>query len=145
MEIVTMAKINGGPDPQELARIDELVGDYRTVRDWLDAQKKKYEEKIAPYIALKEELKGEMLAFLDQTGQESARTSQGTVTAKVDRTASCSDPDEFMAFIRVSGLLELLDRRPNKTACLAYLNEHNELPPGVKLDSIRNVSVRRPS
>jgi hypothetical protein len=140
-----MDKLNGGPEPQELARIDELVADFRTLRDWLDTQKKKYEEKIAPIIARKEEIGREMLAFLDQTGQESARTSQGTVTARVDRTASCSDPDEFMAFIRESGLLELLDRRPNKTACLAYLSEHNELPPGVKLDSIRNVSVRKPS
>jgi hypothetical protein len=141
-----MTKVNGGPDPQELARIDELVADFRTLRDWLNVQKKKYEDNIAPYIARKEEIGREMLAFLDQTGQESARTSQGTVTATVNHTVSCSDdPDAFMAFIRKSGMLELLDRRPNKTACLAYLSEHNELPPGVQLSSIRIASVRKPT
>jgi hypothetical protein len=141
-----MATINGGPDSQELARIDELVGDFRTLRDWLEKEKKKYEEKIAPYIARKEEIGREMLAFLEQTGQQSARTSQGTVTATVSQTVSCSDdPDTFMAFIRETGMLELMDRRPNKTACLAYLSEHNELPPGVQLSSIRIASVRKPT
>jgi hypothetical protein len=140
-----MAEINGGPDPQELARIDELVDDFRTLRNWLEREEERYKTRIAPYIARREELKGEMLAFLDRTGQKSARTAKGTVEIRVDRSASCSDPDKFMAFIRESGLLELVDRRPNKTACLAYLNEHDELPPGVKLDSTRNVNVRKPT
>ncbi len=142
-----MPKPNGGAElaPNDQTRIDELVGDFRDLRDWLDKEKKKYEAFIAPYIARREELEGEMLAFLERTGQESARTSRGTVTATVHRTASASDPDALVEFIRKTGLLELLDRRPNKTAVLAYLKEHEELPPGVKLDSIRSISVRKPT
>jgi hypothetical protein len=143
-----MDKFNGGvpTTPQDDTRIDELVDDFRVIRDWLDREEKRHQTKIAPYIARREALRGEMLAFLDRTGQKSARTAKGTVEIRIDRSASCSDPDALIKFIRESGLLELLDRRPNKTACFTYAQEHDgEAPPGVKLDSTRNINVRKPT
>jgi len=132
--------------PTEEARIDEMVRDFRAIREFIERETERFKERMAPYLARKEELTWEMLAFLDGTAQKSARTDQGTVTATVDRTVSCSDPDMLVKFVRTTGLLELLDRRPNKTACWAYADEHGgEAPPGVKLNSTRNVSVRKPS
>jgi hypothetical protein len=57
-------------------------------------------------------------------------------------TASCSDPNLFIDYVREHDAYELLDRRPNSTACKEFLKANNQLPPGVKLNSMRYVNVR---
>lgn len=89
-----------------------------------------------------DEVGAEMLAFLDQTGQEAARTVLGTVTRRVRDSASLPDPDAFMEFVIHNNAHELMDRRANGTACKHFANVHGHLPPGVKISSIRYVSVR---
>jgi hypothetical protein len=134
-------KSNGKPE-EVASRIDLLVADYIKVRTRLGELKEDYEKEIQPLKAVKDELAAAMLAFLDQTGQEMARTDEGTVYATVRHTASCPDPDIFMEFVAQHGFYDLLDRRPNATACRDHAEEYGTLPPGVKIHSTRTVGVR---
>jgi hypothetical protein len=121
------------------------VAQFIMVRDEIEQMERAFKEQVAPYNDLKDKLVGEMLAFLEHTGQKSAVTANGRVTLQVKDYASCSDPDRFMDFVFEHGLRDLIDRRANATACKDYANEHDGvLPPGVKLTTKRSVGVTRP-
>ena len=132
---------NGKPTPAELARVDKLVAQFVAIRDRIKAIEAAHEVELGPFIQAKKDLGTEILAFLDGTGQESARTAYGTASVTVRHTASCSDPDAFVDFVRQNDLYELMDRKANAPACRDYAKEHGTLPPGVRINSIRIVGV----
>jgi hypothetical protein len=134
-----MAKTNG---KLSSTRIDRLVSLYVRVRDARDKLKEEYKTALAPFEHEMGELSGLMLKFLDDTGQESAKTAQGTVYASVRHTASLFDPDAFIEFVRENDLYELMDRKANAPACRDFALEKGALPPGVKINSQRIVGVR---
>jgi hypothetical protein len=123
-------------------KIDELVNAYNATDNVINKIKERYQQELKKPNRLKELLTEQLLNMLKATGQEMARTEYGTVSAAVRDTASCSDPNMFIDYVREHDAYELMDRRPNSTACREYLEEHGMLPPGVKLNSIRYVSVR---
>lgn len=132
------------PPPQTHTRIDKRVAQFIAIRDKIDEMKEEFKAQLAPFEEAKQKLVGEMLAFLDYTGQKSAKTAVGTVTVVVRPTAVCTDPDLFMDFVREHDLYELLDRRANATACRDYAQEHDgTLPPGVRINAFRTVGVTR--
>ena len=134
-----MVKTNGQIDTE---RVGVLVANYIDTRDHIKKLKKKHEQELAEFELLLNKLAGRMLQFLDLHDQEMARTAAGTVSATVRDTASLQDPDVFMEFVTERGLFDLLDRRANVTACKVFRKEHGTLPPGVRINSIRGVSVR---
>jgi len=136
-----MPKPEKSPDPN--GRIDKRVAQFVQLRDKIAELEEMHKDQLKPFKAAKERLVGEMLEFLDKTGQKSAKTAEGTVTATVRHTASCSDPDAFIDFVRENDAYELIDRRANATACRDYADEHGALPPGVKISSMRTVGVTR--
>jgi hypothetical protein len=106
--------------------------------------KERHKLELKPFEDIKQKLIGEMLEFLDRTGQKSAKTAEGIATVIVRHTAVCTDPDEFMEFVFEHNLRDLIDRRANATACRDYAEEHQgTLPPGVKINSMRTVGVTR--
>jgi hypothetical protein len=124
-------------------RMDNLVRMFVKVRDELAKRKEAYEESIKPLTEIKSKLEGRMLAFLDQSGQTSAKTQYGTCFTTVKDRASLADPDAFMAFVMKKGLFELLDRRANATAVKDFVENEGTLPPGVNFHSYKALSVRR--
>jgi hypothetical protein len=124
------------------ARVDKLVADYIATRDYIKKLKEKHKNELAEFELALEKLSGRLLLFLDYHGQEMARTAEGTVSATYRDTASLSDPDIFMEFVAEHGLYELLDRRANATACKDFAKDTGTLPPGVRINTLRGVSVR---
>jgi len=124
------------------ARVDKLVADYIATRDHVKKLKEKHKNELAEFELALEKLSGRLLLFLDYHGQEMARTAEGTVSATYRDTASLSDPDIFMEFVAEHGLYELLDRRANATACKDFAKDTGTLPPGVRINTLRGVSVR---
>ena len=123
-------------------RFDELVRAYNKTDNVIDKIKERHKQELEKPHRLKELLTERLLEALADTGQEMARTQYGTVSAAVRPTASCFDPNLFIDYVRKHDAYELMDRRPNSTACQEFNNQHGELPPGVKINLIRFVSVR---
>lgn len=131
------------PDKIEIdVTAETLIAIFIRIRDRIAEIK---EQQLAPLEEAKNIAVGKLLEFLDKTGQESARTNAGTVTAAIRTDASLADPDVFMDYVIDTGLFELLERRASKTACTEFLEAKGELPPGVRLHSVRTVNVRKPS
>ena len=135
-----MAKSNGKAGA---TRIDKLVGLYVRLRNEVDKIKDEQVKVLEPYEREKEELIARMLRFLDDTGQDSAKTAEGTVRSTIKYSASVPDKEAFMDFVRQNDLYELMDRRANALACKDFAKEHGALPPGVKLSSHRSIGVTK--
>jgi len=126
--------------------MNNLVAEYIRQRDNIATIEDRHKEELRPFKEVQEILTVKLLEILDHTGQESARTKSGTVTKGVHTTASCAeDPDGFIQFVRKNDLWELVNRAANKDACMQYLDQHGVLPPGVKLNHRRTVSVKVPT
>jgi hypothetical protein len=130
-------------DPKPSIQVDKLVGQFIAMRDRIKEMEEWHELQLQPFKVAKEKIAGVLLQFLDDTGQESARTSEGTVSVTHRSTASLSDPDAFMNYVVAHKAFELMDRRANSTACREFAEENGSLPPGVRLNSIRTVGVRK--
>lgn len=131
--------------PEDLTKINKLVAQYIALRTRMEQIEEQHSQFLKPFEQAKAQLTGLMLEFLDNTGQESAKTNEGTVFAAVRNTASLADPDAFMDYVMRTGSFELMDRRANSTACREFADENGELPPGVKINSLRYVNVRKPT
>jgi len=123
-------------------RFDELVRAFVELRKVVKEIEDRHKQELAKPLRLKELLTAELLEGLASTGQEMARTQYGTVSAAVRVTPSCSDPNLFIAYVREHDAYELMDRRPNGTACAEFAKAHGQLPPGVKVSQVRYVNVR---
>jgi hypothetical protein len=134
---------NGKTEPTP--KLDKLIYYYIQVRDTIDSIKHRHKDELAKYEKVKGHLTESLLTALDGTGQEMARTKMGTVSAAVRDTASCTDANAFIDFVREHDAYELMDRRPNGTACKEFAKANGTLPPGVKINSTRYVNVRVPT
>lgn len=124
------------------AKINKLVAQYRAIRVRIEQMEEEQKKQLKPFKDAKDKLAGTMLEFLDRTGQEMARTDEGTVYVLVKHTTPLGDPDAFMDYVMKNGAFELMDRRANSTACREFAEEHGSLPPGVKLNTTRTVGIR---
>jgi len=131
-------------DVKSNGRIDKRIAQFIMVCDEIEAIEERHKAELKPFKAVKERLIGEMLEFLDRTGQKSAKTAAGMATVSVRHTAVCIDPDVFIEFVFEKNLRELIDRRANAVACRDYAQDHDGvLPPGVKINSFRTVGVTK--
>jgi hypothetical protein len=130
----------------KIPHFDKWVGQFVDLRNKL----KEFDDKVAKtrnanFIDKMNALQAKMLTAFDATGLESARTDHGTASVLVNHYASCSDPDAFIKFVRNNDAYELMDRRANGTACRQFAQETGNLPPGVKINTVRTIGVRKPT
>ena len=123
--------------------LDRALQQYITLRDKIKALDEEHSEKMKPFREKLFDLNVEMLERLREAGATSMATPHGTVYESTRTTASVADPDAFMSFVEETGLLELVERRANMTAVRDYVEEHEELPPGVNLNTVVTAGVRR--
>lgn len=126
----------------EAATPDTLVAvyaDLREAREQVRKTEKGWTEKM-------EEVAAVLMSKMDQMKQESFRGQCG-FTAYISelQTPAVLDHDDLRAFVasQEDGL-DYLDLRPNKEMALSYAEAHDgALPPGVKLNSVRRLNVRK--
>lgn len=129
----------------EESLLAKRIKQYRMIRDKLEQMEQDYESRRKPLLEVKARLVGWFDKFLTLTGQSSAVTVHGTVHWNTRYTAVLDDPQAFMDHVVGNQQFDLLERRANATAIKEYAEAHNILPPGVRLNPIRTVGVRKPT
>jgi hypothetical protein len=125
--------------------VSKRVAQYRLLDEKIDALNDAHKAAMAPLANVKALLEGYFEKFLTSTGQQTAVTAGGTIHWNHRTTASLEDPQAFMDFVTANQRFDLMDRRANATAVREYAEKEHILPPGVKLNNIRTVGVRKPS
>ena len=125
--------------------VEKRVGQYISIRDRLKEMDDEHEKKRAPLVELQNLLTGWMMQFLETSGADSIKTSEGTCFQSTRYSASLADSKAFMDYVIQNTAWDLLDRKANATAVKAFVAEKGFLPPGANLSAIRTVNVRRPT
>jgi hypothetical protein len=130
--------------PESDHDLEKRVRVYRRIRDAKLTLSKKFkaEEKV-----LNEKLElvsNDMLRILNETKQDSARTSDGTVYKQKDILPRATEWLSFYEWIKLENAFDFLERRIKKTAVKQYM-EDNEgaLPPGVAVMETIVIRVRK--
>jgi hypothetical protein len=125
-----------------MTNMQAAVSDYIKLRNGLakmKAEHKQREDRIRDAMDTIEKL---MLEEFNNTGVDSVKTKAGTAYRTILTSASVTDKQAFMDFV-LGGNQDLLDARVNKTNALAYTEENDELPPGVKITRLAKVNIRQ--
>jgi len=122
--------------------IADLTRDYIELRTKKNQVEKLVKEKVDLIKAKMRFLEGKILAFLQQSGQESAKTKFGTpyITKKVG--FNIANADEFFNYVIENDAVDLLTKKVNSTAAKAYLEDEVKIP-GVKIYTELKVGVKK--
>lgn len=128
----------------DIVKVDALVAKYVKLRDFKEAKEREMKENVALVKAKMDEIEGELMTFLNQTGQESANTKAGTFFKRTTTKCSVADWDVVLKFMQDNDLFNLLNHAVNKTAVEEYIGLNNAVPPGVNVTREVAISVNRP-
>jgi len=126
-----------------MADMQTLVEKYVQLRDKKAELDKAHKEKMAKFNDAMKELESRLLDNLNTMGVESARTPNGTAYRTVRSSVKVEDRDAFLQFVKENGQWEFLESRANKPAVENYLEEQEELPPGLTINRQSVVNIRR--
>lgn len=123
--------------------IDGLVERYLALRDKKAEYKAQYDAKVEAIDQAMTKVENYLLKLMQELGVESIRTAVGTPYISRRSSASVSDWEAFLGFVREGGAWEMLERRANKTVVQQWREEHNDLPPGLNWREERVVNIKR--
>lgn len=124
-------------------QLADLVKKYLRIRDAKDELVAAHKKELARYTNAMTKIEQMLLSEFNETGQESAKTPFGTAYRSVKTSARVADRDSFFDFVRSNEAWDFLESRANKTAVQEYMDEHDELPPGVDVSRITTINIRR--
>ena len=128
----------------DIVKVDGLVEKYVKLRDFKEAKEREMKEKVALVKTKMDEIEGELMTFLNQTGQESANTKAGTFFKRTTTKCSVADWDVVLPFIQENELWNLLNHAVNKTGVEEYIEINKAVPPGINVTREVAISVNRP-
>lgn len=123
--------------------IEEVVARYVKLRDAKAKIVNEAKEKTAKIDEVLKKLEAFLLTHFQETGAEAVRTKAGTAYKSVKTSATVADWDQVLAFIRENEMWQMLERRVSKDAVQQFVEEHNDLPPGVNWREEIAVNIRR--
>jgi hypothetical protein len=123
--------------------IAKRVDQYVKLRDKIKQMEDEFDQVIKPYKEALEQLNSLLLDHLNTTNQDSAKTVAGTVYRSERVTASLADAAAFRRFVIGGELWDLADWKANATTVQQFNSENGALPPGVNLNRMYKVGVRR--
>lgn len=125
--------------------ITTMVERYIAARDLKAKIVAKHKEKLAPLDAAMEKTEAAILAFFNKHGMDSAKTEAGTAYRAVKSSATVTDMDALLEFVRKNDAWHFLEKRVAKTAVDEFVEAHKNLPPGVAYNQMASLNVRRAS
>lgn len=124
--------------------IDQVIAAYIVLRDQRDALKKEQAAALAPLNEKLYKCQLWLQKQLQDTGQQSAKTVNGTAFLQTDTSVSVEDFDAVISFIKQHDLWAMLEKRVSKSVVTDYIESTQQVPPGVKVTSEITCHIRRP-
>jgi hypothetical protein len=125
--------------------VDAAVAAYIRLRSEKEAIEQEMKDRVEIVKSKMAKLEAWFQQYLDETGQTSAKTKQGTVFMTTTDYARVADWDAILEFIKEREAFDLLEKRVSKNAVRGYIEADGSVPPGVNYGSKISVNIRRPS
>lgn len=124
-------------------QLDDLIAKYLKIRDAKAELESAHKENLKRYNNALTKIEQVLLKEFNETGQDSAKTKSGTAYRSVRTSAKVADRDSFLAFVKDTDGWDFLESRVSKSAVEAFIDEHDELPPGVDVTRAVTINIRR--
>jgi hypothetical protein len=124
--------------------LDKEVDLYIKLRDWLEAEKIKFDERCSPAKLEMARIEGRISAFLKESGQKNGATASGRFHITHTHKVTVVDRAEFFRFVVGQGDRGLLDLKANANAVFDFARDNNgQFPPGLNPSTEERVHVTR--
>lgn len=125
-------------------KVDQAISRYIELRDEKTTHKKTYDDAVAEIDVELKKIEAMFLKAFNKSGQTSAKSKGiGVAFTKTRTSDKVIDRDAYLAFVVKSKRLEFLESRVAKSALDQYIEENDDLPPGVTRTSEIIVQIRR--
>jgi hypothetical protein len=123
----------------------EIVKKYLELREFKKRADEAHKEKMQPYDAAMTALEGAIHKFLNETGQDNAKTPCGTAYKVTNMHVRMSDRETFLEFVKNSeDGLEFFTNAVAKEKIKDYLDgSAGAPPPGIEVTYIQSVNFRK--
>ena len=123
--------------------IDLIIDKYIQLRDRKAVLKAAFDASVEDITTAMTRCEIVILEELNTQKVESVRTAHGTAYKSVSTSVTTADGEMFMKFCVDNDRLDLLEKRPNKTAVEEYKAANDDLPPGINYRQAVSLNVRR--
>jgi hypothetical protein len=123
----------------------DLIGRYIEIRDRKEEIAKEQKAVMARINSALSKIETILMEQLESAGSESIKTSAGTCYRSIRTSVKVEDREQFLDYIRSNEAWDLLESRAAKKDVEAFLEEHQDIPPGLSIRRDAIIGVRRPS
>ena len=123
--------------------LDRLVRVYLKIRNTRSELRARYEEQDAELKQQLEMIEATIMQHMQRAGIQSVNTGAGTAYISTDSRATIADWSAFSKWVLKNKAIDFLEQRVKKAAVEEYLQDTNELPPGVQFVRQHVVRVRK--
>ncbi len=123
----------------------DRIDQYVKMRDAIKLKDDEHKAKMKPAKEFLENLEGLLLLDLNNAGVDSLAGQTGTAYKLHKRSATIADGAAFRQFVIDNAEYDLADWKANAVAVAAYIEENQNVPPGVNYGTSVEVGIRRPA
>lgn len=116
---------------------------YIKLRDTKKQKDDEHKKSLAKLVAAMDKIEAGLLEYLNASGANSIASDAGTAYKQTQVSATIEDKEKFRSFVIETEQWEALDIKANKTFVKQYMEENQEVPPGVKVSQMDTVGVQR--
>lgn len=123
--------------------VEDLVSKYIKLRDKKQERKRKFDEETAQLTEAMKFIEGQLARILMENGVERMGSDSGVTFFQESTSATVADKDVFFQFLQDTENWHLADIRAAKKHIGEWLEDGQELPPGINWKKARVVRVNR--
>lgn len=123
----------------------ELIDRYIQIRDKKTELSEKQKADMARINNALGKIETMLMEQMEDIGSESIKTPAGTCYRSMRTSVKVEDRDTFLNYARENDAWDLLEFRAAKKDVEVFLEEHQDIPPGLSIRRDAMVGVRRPS
>lgn len=124
---------------------DRVIKEYVKLRDEKAAIEAEMKERVSDVKNKLGKLEAYLLQKLSADGSNSVKTDHGTAFITTTSYASVANWSAVLQFVKDQDAYHMLEKRVSKSAVVDYMEQHNEVPPGVEYGTRLSVNVRKPN
>jgi hypothetical protein len=121
----------------------DAVAKYIELRDHKAALEKAHKEKVAQVNESLAKIESAFLKQFSEKGQQSAKFEAGTVFIKQRTSDKVFDREAFLDYVKKNDAFDFIENRVNKSALDQFVEDNDDLPPGVSRTSEAVINIRR--
>ena len=125
-----------------MKNLDAIVAMYIKLRNHKAKLKKKHSAELLPIDAKMDQIEAALMNHFNKAGVLSVKTAHGTPYITTRTSYKMADRGTFIKFLASSEAYEFITNTVSKPAVVNYVEEHEDLPPGLIQSVERVINVK---